>query len=102
MSRATQRHALLTNNLANVNTPGYKRRDIDCNITLTEEQNKFGLLHPEDQPTTDTSSIRVDGNNVDLEREVMTMSETELRYQTLTDMTANYFSQLKSVIQGTS
>ena len=102
MSRATQRHALLTNNLANVNTPGYKRRDIDFNITLTEEQNKFGLLHQEDQPTTDTSSIRVDGNNVDLEREVMTMSETELRYQTLTDMTANYFSQLKSVIQGTS
>ena len=103
MGRATLRHSLLTNNLANVNTPGYKRRDIDFNITLTEEQNKVANpLHPEDQPTTDSSSIRVDGNNVDLEREVMSMSETELRYQTLTDMTTNYFSQLKSVIQGTS
>jgi flagellar basal body rod protein FlgB len=39
------------------------------------------------------------GNNVNLESEVMHMAETELRYQTLTDITATYFSGLKNVIR---
>lgn len=101
MSRATLRHSLLTNNLANVNTPGYKRKDIDFNITLADEQNKLSLLNNgADEPTTDSSSVRVDGNSVDMEHEVMSIAETELRYQALTDMTAHYFQGLKSAISG--
>jgi flagellar basal-body rod protein FlgB len=96
LGRASQRHALLTNNLANVNTPGYKRQDMDFNITLQDEMDKPSL-----QPVGAQSSpaLRLDGNSVDLEKEVMSVAETELRYQALTDMTANYFSGLKNVIR---
>lgn len=97
LSRASQRHSLLTNNLANVNTPGYRRRDIDFNITLQQEMERTDL-----QPTavqTSGAAIRLDGNGVDLEKEVMSIAETELRYQALTDVTAGYFQGLKNVIR---
>jgi len=104
LGRASQRHSLLTGNLANANTPGYKRKDIDFNIVLDS------AMHPAEarmqdvrdrvaQAKSDQTSIRLDGSNVDLEKEVMSLAETELRYQALTDMTANYFAGLKNVIR---
>ncbi|MFI5385569.1 MAG: flagellar basal body rod protein FlgB [Fimbriimonadales bacterium] len=96
LGRATQRHALLTNNLANVNTPGYLRKDIDFNITLKEEMDKTGFNPPGGQTG---GALRLDGNGVDLEKEVLSIAETELRYEALTDMTTDYFSGLKNVIR---
>ena len=104
MSQATQRHAMLVSNLANVNTPGYKRKDMDFGITLEQEMQKGadGIMQEQKNlfgSEEDETSVRLDGNNVDLEREVMALSETELRYQALTDMANGYFSNLKSVIR---
>jgi flagellar basal-body rod protein FlgB len=100
MSRATLRQSLLTDNIANVNTPGYKRRDISFAMALDGEKSKLGKLSDDSQIETDLSSIRQDGNNVDMETEVMGIAETQMRYQALTQMTAGYFSDLKSVIKG--
>jgi flagellar basal-body rod protein FlgB len=96
LSRASQRHTLLTNNLANVNTPGYKRRDMDFNIRLQEEMTRPTFQMPGGE---NSSVMRIDGNGVDLEKEVQGIAETELRYQALSDMTAGYFSGLKNVIR---
>ena len=96
LGRASQRHSLLTNNLANVNTPGYQRKDMDFNITLQQEIGK-SELHPIGNQAS--GAIRLDGNGVDLEKEVMSIAETELRYQALTDATAGYFAGLKNVIR---
>ena len=97
LGRATRRQALLTNNLANVNTPGYKRRDIDFNITLQQEMDKPSLLPIDAQ--SGGGAIRLDGNGVDLEKEVMSIAETEMRYQALADMTSSYFSGMRNVIR---
>jgi flagellar basal-body rod protein FlgB len=104
LDKTTRRHALLSNNIANLNTPGFKRQDTDFNIVLEGqmsqgEQKLAELRDQQRQRQSDQTSIRVDGNNVDLEREVMSVAETELRYQALTDMTADYFSVLKNVIR---
>jgi flagellar basal-body rod protein FlgB len=101
LSLTTQRHAMLTNNLANVNTPGYKRRDLDFNLILDEKTGraKFEDMMRQGRNQGDSLSLRQDGNNVDLEREVMNLAETELRFQALTDMTASYFAGLKNVIR---
>jgi len=104
MSRATRRHALIADNLANVNTAGYKRKDIDFNIILNAKMNQ-SKVHEQEmkdqqaQEASDRTSLRIDGNNVDMEREVMSMSETELRYDTLANLTQSYFSNMKSVIR---
>jgi flagellar basal-body rod protein FlgB len=103
MGRTTKRHSMLTANLANVNTPGYKRKDVDFNILLDEQMKakprRQELLDRAAQRASDRSSILSNGNNVDLEREILSLAETELRYQTLADMTARYFSGLKNVIR---
>lgn len=103
MKKTTQRHSLLAENLANVNTPGYKRRDMDFNIVLKDEQKRLMLADNELQSqkyfSGNASSIRVDGSNVDLEREVMSMAETEIRYKALTDFTNRYFSGMRNVIR---
>lgn len=96
LDRTTQRHSLLTENLANVNTPGYKRKDVDFNITLEQEMNRG---RDASTPRVDRGSIRVDGSSVDLETEVASLAETELRYQMLTEMTARYFRGLENVIR---
>jgi flagellar basal-body rod protein FlgB len=99
MSRTTQRHSMLSNNLANVNTPGYKRKDVDFNIVLEEERGKQAFFNRGSEEISDNSSLRLDGNNVDVEKEVMQIAETELRFAALTDMTAGYFAGLKNVIR---
>ena len=90
------------NNLANVNVPGYKRKDMDFNVTLESKMTGSSRAREamaEMGDTDNASSIRRDGNNVDLEQEVMNISQTELRYQAISDLTAGYFSGLKSVIR---
>jgi len=104
MDRTTRRHGLLTGNLANANTPGYKRKDCEFSVVLDAENNQAEARMQEmrerrQQMLSDRTSIRIDGSNVDLEREVMSIAETELRYQALTDLTARYFSGLKNVIR---
>lgn len=100
MARTTRRHGQLSQNLANINTPGYKRQDSDFNVMLTQAgKNQQALQEQQNQRASDRTSLRDDGNNVDLEREVMGMTETELRYQALTQMTSDYFQGLKSVIR---
>jgi flagellar basal-body rod protein FlgB len=99
LTRTTQRQSLLMTNLANVNVAGYKRKDLDFHITLQNEMN-VGLGNEEPGVVESTgTSLRMDGNNVDLEKEVMSVSETELRYQALTDLTAGYFAGLKNAIR---
>ena len=104
MDRTTERHQLLTTNLANVNTPGYKRKDVEFGVALEgamergSERLALGR-QAGTQRNAQNGSLRGDGNSVDLEREVMAIAETELRYQMLTDMTAGYFRSLKNVIK---
>lgn len=101
MSKATQRQSLLSQNLANGNTPGYQRKDIDFDIRLEAEEQKglrrSPLLSGRSQSGGPPSS---NGNSVDLEKEVVAIAETELRFQTLAELTSRHFSGLKSVIRG--
>lgn len=103
LGRTSERQTLLTANLANLNTPGYKRQDMDFGITLEREMGRSSRLDDfrkeREQRLADNTSMRVDGNNVDLEREVFALAETELRFQALADMTSSYFTGLKNVIR---
>ena len=100
MARVTRRHGQLSKNLANVNTPGYKRQDSDFNLALGEAAKRHQSAQEiTEQRLSDQTSLREDGNNVDMEREVMGLADTELRYQALTQMTSDYFAGLKNAIR---
>ena len=105
MNLATERQGMLMKNLANVNVPNYKREDMDFNLQLQEAMGGEGdqidqaFMRGKTRNSSDNSSIRTDGNNVDVEREVMSIAETEYRFNALTELTSRYFSGLKSVIR---
>jgi flagellar basal-body rod protein FlgB len=104
LGRTSTRQGMLTANLANVNVPGYKRKDQDFHIMLAGEndrlsQNMQQVRDQMAQRNSDQSSVRTDGNNVDLEKEVMSIAETEMHFQAVTDLTAGFFAGMKNVIR---
>lgn len=105
MGRASERHRLLAGNLANVNTPGYKRRDLELSLPLGTFADNLAPIGPVkrgsrgDRTVRESRSIRSDGNSVDLEREVAAMVETQLHYQALSLISRRYFQGLKDVIR---
>ncbi len=102
LNKTAERQSLLMDNLANVNTPGYKRQDSDFHILLEDSMDNFDEVVANRKIGAmrgSKSSLRIDGNNVDMEYEVMSIANTETRYNTLTELTSRYFSGLKSVIR---
>jgi flagellar basal-body rod protein FlgB len=85
MRCASLRRTLLTDNLANVNTPGYQRKDVDFHATL---QQALQTGQPLDgvafSPTVDGSrSVRADGSGVDPDQESADLAENSLEYEAL-------------------
>lgn len=101
LDRTTLRQGLIANNIANVNTPGFKRKDVDFGIELNKAMGDSGtqLMGNDPEIKTTYGSNRRDGNSVDLENEIVSMAETDTRYRLLTEMTTRYFSGLKNVIR---
>jgi flagellar basal-body rod protein FlgB len=82
---ASLRQTLLTDNLANVNTPGYQRKDVDFHATL---QQALADGQPLDgvsfSPTVDASrTVRADGSGIDANQESADLAENSLEYQAL-------------------
>nr|WP_300090100.1 flagellar basal body rod protein FlgB [Sedimentibacter sp.] len=101
------RQQITMENIANFSTPGYKSKLVDfesllkSNLDNTEKtseasnQIKSSNIIVEEN---DALSMRMDGNNVDLEKENLQLAKTQLQYMyTVTEMNS-YFSKLKSVI----
>lgn len=86
MSAASLRAKVIAGNVANQNTPGYKRRDVSFEETLAKElrqgrsMDELGGLRPEVSFDTD-SKVRADGNSVDMEAEVNASRENRLLYE---------------------
>lgn len=107
-----KRETVLANNIANVDTPGYKRKDLDfegvlkqelgrCNHTsLDTKIENLHMDHLNPSVYTDLSnySYRLDGNNVDIDNEEVEYASEQLRYEGITAGINNEFNRMKSVI----
>lgn len=106
MLDATQlRHEALAANIANVETPGYKRVDLSKDFSKEfAAQFRAGNAQQTSVPTlaedTDAPSQRRDGNNVELDKELIAMSGNSLQYDALTDFVSGSLKQLKMAITG--
>lgn len=96
LNAAQLRSKTIANNIANINTPNYKRKYVKFEETLNNV-NKTGKI----EVKTDTSgSVRTDGNNVDLESEKVNQAANTLMYNGLISLTNSKLSMAKSVITG--
>jgi flagellar basal-body rod protein FlgB len=93
------RHALITSNLANVDTPGYRTRDINFRGELERSYGElqYASFAPAARPVQGLME-RPDGNNVSLERESLLLAETQLRFQTGIELLRKEFARLALAI----
>ena len=92
---ASLRHKLISGNVANVSTPGYKTQDIDFKSELAKSsQNTNSIVgavthrghipfgqHPERLPEINSTKVaRGDLNSVDIDREIPKMAQNELEF----------------------
>jgi len=106
---AWKRNEVISENIANVDTPGYKRKDIQFEDYLNSEL-KSGRIKSKlklsgggtIRVVTDNAnySYRLDGNNVDIEREMAVMAENTIRYYTLINRINGQFNKIRTIIRG--
>ena len=109
------REEVLTNNIANVDTPNYKRQDVEFSsylanalqrsgknsAPLTQRVNNVNYNDLAIRTYTDNSTLsyRTDGNNVDLSTENVELASEQINYNALIDSTNNEFSRFKAVLK---
>lgn len=122
MDVATLRREVIANNIANADTPNFKRSTVNFEAQLkrvldgekTKAQPEAFLTDPRhiafDQKVDwqDVKPVRVldyltqsknNGNNVDLEEELMTAQQNQMMYNLMAQAAANEFNQLNIVLR---
>lgn len=111
------RNDALSNNLANVNTPGYKREDVDFDQVLRTFLSKDSMkmyktnvnhisiggeslesLQPKIQSETEIS-YRKDGNSVNIDTEMAELAKNQIKFNAITGQLNNQISRLKLAIR---
>jgi flagellar basal-body rod protein FlgB len=105
LSGSALRNEAIANNIANVNTAGFKRSDVDFTDALksaldsgeSESQIRSIALAPK---TDTTSAARADGNNVDIDTEMANLNENFVTYQALTSVAKARLHMIEIAIGG--
>lgn len=100
------RKDLISQNISNVDTPGYKRQDINFESVLKKEIKANGTsninpsqLKAEVYVDHATSSYRLDGNNVDIAVERSEEAKVEMRYNALVTRVSAQLNRFESILQ---
>jgi flagellar basal-body rod protein FlgB len=119
---ARETHDAIANNIANVNTPGFKRSDISFRESLAAELPRYDdsselalvtdnakqfQVGPDFEPqpfktTTqldDTQQMRVDGSNVDIDQEMAKLSINSSYSQTMHTLLSTQYTRIREAIQ---
>ena len=117
LDAASLKNTVISNNLANVDTPGFKRSEVLFEDELRKALAKTGQIqgvttHPKHIPIGSPSvldvkpkvvlqndtTMRNDGNNVDIDREMASLAENTITYTALAQMLNGDFSKIRSAI----
>jgi flagellar basal-body rod protein FlgB len=94
------RQTTLAGNVANANTPGYQRQDVDFKSALQSALSSGGdVEHMSFAAATDSSSpMQADGNAVDIDVENANLAKNGLEYEALVAVTSARIAILKSAM----
>jgi len=104
LDMSSMRHSAVSNNIANANTPGYKRRDVPFETVMREAASggfteSDGMRGLERVMNVDSGRInRNDGNNVDIDYEMTLLAENSVIYNALARQLSQKISLLRTVI----
>ncbi len=124
LDAAALSHRSISNNLANVDTPGFKRSEVvfseklkqafearagapqhiaasRTNAAHLDFSAKLDVSDVQPELITDSNtSLRNDGNNVDIDREMSLLAQNTVWYSTLAQITQQQFAGLRTAITG--
>ena len=116
LEASSMRQQVLSNNVANIDTPNFKRSDVDFQAVLGAALGDTGGILPMKLTATQhisgtadgsssgivtdqSTSLRNDGNNVDVDREMSNVAENGLYYNSLTQAISSQLGLLRMVIK---
>ncbi len=124
MDGASRAHGVIANNIANVNTPNFQRSDVsfkdalaaadpappsadDLMLTTTSDRQFTGDATQDaaaqgftiTSTVDDSTQMRVDGSNVDVDQEMAKLSLNSQYAQTMGQLLQNQYTRLKNAIQ---
>ena len=114
MDYSTRKQKLITSNLANIDTPGYKAKGISFDDFLSSETGDIGKLTTTDpghlkgipqlrrlevQDRASKDSLGPDGNNVDLEKEMTQMAQNVLKFTVVSRLFRQKLMMVRSGIK---
>lgn len=111
MDASCKRETIISNNLANIDTPSYKRKDLDFPTELKKAlmKSKYTSIDNAVKSVTYSDiddniyvdhakySYRLDKNNVDVDTENVELASEQIRYQTLAKAETNEFKDFSVV-----
>mgnify|MGYP000038301132 CR=1 FL=1 len=110
-----KRNEVISQNISNVNTPGYKAKRVvfeenfkhvlgrkRLDLVKTDEKHLSGIDNKLDYKIIEDSykSIRNDKNNVDIDREMALLVKNHLKYNALIQLSSKELKRLKDAITG--
>ena len=102
-----QRQTVLANNLANVNTPGFKRSDVSFQgalasaLSSARNGDTSGVeATPFTTSTDSSSSMRADGNNVDVDTESANLAKNQLLFDSVMAIDTKRLHTMDTAITG--
>ena len=101
ISGAAMRQQVLSNNLANAETPGFQRSDVDFHTTLSQAMqtgDPTAIENTTFQPQQDNQVLRADGNGVDIDTESADLAKNSLEYDALVSVARARLGILKSAM----
>jgi flagellar basal-body rod protein FlgB len=110
MSGLAARQRAIANNVANVDTPNFKASEVRFEDALKNAMSSGTPGSPPDQSNlnavaarstlVDATALRADGNNVDIDREMAMLSETNLTFSAMAQIMTTRNGILRNVISG--
>ncbi|MCC3357479.1 flagellar basal body rod protein FlgB [Bacillus sp. REN16] len=109
------RQKVISDNIANVDTPNYKAQDVSFKNLLSNEMNsqlranRTNEKHFEFTSSKRSNSLFItkndtafnhNGNNVDIDKEMALLAENQIYYNAVTERISGKFNTLNTVIKG--
>ena len=109
-----EKQRVLSENIANAETPGYKAKYVTFEDELKRNISKFNVGETAKSSTiakkieesklmihqSDDESVRMDGNNVNVDVENVELARSQIQYQYLIRQINDQFTRLRMVIDG--
>ncbi len=103
----SQRHQVLASNVTNIDTPGYEPKDVDFQNLIESMQQKgvrMARTHGKHLPVQaqgGSLSVVRTGDQVSLDKEMVSIAENHLMHNAAVEMLARKFRGLQSVLKET-